>query len=386
MSSKESGAPGRRGGLPWNQGGFVPAFTGEPTTEEGTSDVSGFRSIEWVGGLDGHVAIIDQTLLPNDYRVIECRDLETLHGAIRRLAVRGAPAIGIAAAMGVVLGVRDYEGDLPGFFDQLHRACEYLRSSRPTAVNLFWALDHMTACASGRHGDDPSSVKQALLAEARAIRDEDAAMCRAIGEVGQRLIPEGGGVLTHCNAGALATAEYGTALAAMYAAHERQRRFTVYVDETRPLLQGSRLTAWELTRAGIEVVLICDNMAAQVMKERRIDLVLTGADRIAANGDTANKIGTYGLAVLAGAHGIPFYVAAPSTTFDLSIATGADIPIEERPADEIRRGFGRPTAPDDVPCYCPAFDVTPAGLIRGIITERGLIEPVTAEGILRTLS
>ena len=211
-------------------------------------------------------------------------------------------------------------------------------------------------------------------------------MCRAIGRAGQGLIPEGGGVLTHCNAGALATAEYGTALAPMYAAHEGGRSFTVFVDETRPLLQGSRLTAWELSRAKIDVVLICDSMAGQVMKERKIDVVITGADRIAASGDAANKIGTYGLAVLADAHGIPFYVAAPSTTFDLSIATGAEIPIEERDADEIRRGFGTLTAPDGIECYCPAFDVTPAGLIRGIITDRGLIEPVTGERIAAALA
>ncbi|MCH7526887.1 MAG: S-methyl-5-thioribose-1-phosphate isomerase, partial [Planctomycetes bacterium] len=199
------------------------------------------------------------------------------------------------------------------------------------------------------------------------------------------LVPEGGGVLTHCNAGALATAEYGTALAALYAAHERGRSFTVYVDETRPLLQGSRLTTWELARGGIETVLICDSTAAQVMKEGKIDLVITGADRIAANGDVANKIGTYGLSILAKAHGVPFYVAAPSTTFDRSLGSGEEIPIEQRSAEEIRRGFGRPTAPENVRCYCPAFDVTPAGSIRAIITERGVIEPVTSERISAVL-
>ncbi len=348
--------------------------------------MDGFRTIEWVGGLDGHIELIDQTLLPNEHRVIQCRDVETLYDAIRRLAVRGAPAIGIAAAMGVVLGVRDYEGDRQGFQTRLQKTCEFLRTARPTAVNLFWALERMTKCASATQQEDVPSIKQRLLNEAKNIRDEDAAMCRAIGAAGQMLIPDGGGVLTHCNAGALATAEYGTALAVMYAAHEKQRKFTAYVDETRPLLQGSRLTAWELTRAGIEAVLICDSMAAQVMKERRIDLVITGADRIAANGDSANKIGTYSVAVLAHAHGIPFYIAAPSSTFDLSIATGADIPIEERSPDEIRNGFGTPTAPADMRCYCPAFDVTPASLIHGIITERGIISPVTPEGIAEMLS
>ena len=229
-------------------------------------------------------------------------------------------------------------------------------------------------------------LKQNLLREAKLIRDEDAAMCRAIGLAGAHLIKEGAGVLTHCNAGALATAEYGTALAPMYVAHEAGRKFRVYADETRPLLQGSRLTAWELNQAGIDVTVICDNMAGSLMRQGKIDLVITGADRIAANGDVANKIGTYSVAVLAEAHGIPFYVAAPSSTFDLSTACGDDIPIEERCADEIRLGFGRLTAPQDVPCACPAFDVTPARLIRGLLTEGGLIEPVTAERIRAALA
>lgn len=349
-------------------------------------DSQSLRPIYWVGGVDGHVEMIDQTLLPCELDTIQCRTVESLHNAICRLAVRGAPAIGIAAAMGVVLGVRDYEGDLSGFRIQLGQVCDYLGRSRPTAVNLFRALQRMKECAAAADQPDITALKHTLLAEAKAVRDEDAAMCRAIGQVGQELIPDGGGVLTHCNAGALATAEYGTALAGMYAAHEAGRSFTVYVDETRPLLQGSRLTAWELSRANIEVVLICDNTAAQVMKERRVDVVITGADRIAANGDAANKIGTYGLAVLAEAHGVPFYVAAPSTTFDLSIAGGADIPIEERSGDEVRRGFGTQTAPEGVRCYCPAFDVTPASLIRGIVTERGMIEPVTPEHIARMLA
>jgi methylthioribose-1-phosphate isomerase len=236
---------------------------------------------------------------------------------------------------------------------------------------------------AGRRWDDARSV---LLAEAHAIRDEDAAMCRAIGEAGQHLIAEGCGVLTHCNAGALATSEYGTALAVMYAAQQRGRRFRVYVDETRPLLQGARLTAWELRRAGIDATLICDNMAALVMREGRVGVVITGADRIAANGDTANKIGTYGLAVLAQAHGVRFFVAAPSSTFDLSIPDGSQIPIEVRSDDEVRAVQGVPTAPVDMPVYNPAFDVTPAGLIAAIVTEKGLIRPVTAENIRRALA
>ena len=339
------------------------------------------RTIEWVGGLDGHVALIDQTLLPGELKIAECRDVETLWDAIRGLRVRGAPAIGVAAAMGVVLGVRDFQGaDRQDFLRHLTSVCDHLALARPTAVNLFWALERMKRRADWTSGT-VEHLKAALLAEAREIRDEDARMCRAIGEAGQGLIAEGAGVLTHCNAGGLATAEYGTALALMYAAHQRGRRFRVYADETRPLLQGSRLTAWELSRAGIDVTVICDNVAGLLMQQGKVDLVVTGADRIAANGDAANKIGTYSLAVLARAHDVPLYVAAPSSTFDLSIPDGSAIPIEERGPEEVRRGFGRQTAPDDVPCYCPAFDVTPAELIRGVVTERGIIEPVSPGGI-----
>ena len=345
------------------------------------------RPIQWVGVIDGYVELIDQTLLPGQLKTIQCRDLETICDAVRRLAVRGAPAIGIAAAMGVVLGVRDHAGDdWAAFMRRFDEASAALASCRPTAVNLFWALERMKRCAASHVDHGVERTKLALLAEAKTIRDEDAAMCRAIGLAGADLIRDGAGVLTHCNAGALATAEYGTALAVMYAAKERGRAFKVYSGETRPLLQGSRLTAWELLQAGIDVTVICDSMAAQVMKERRVDLVITGADRIAANGDTANKIGTYGLAVLAKAHDIPFYVAAPSTTFDLSIPDGGHIPIEQRNADEIRRGFGALTAPEGVNCYSPAFDVTPAGLIRAIITEHGRIEPVNADRIKDVLT
>ncbi len=338
------------------------------------------RTIQWIGDLDGYVEMIDQTLLPVDLKLLVCKDIEVVHEAIRSLRVRGAPAIGIAAAMGVVLGIRDAR-DKEELFDRLEYSCRYLAGSRPTAVNLFWALDRMRARAEACRGLSLSETKAALLSEAKAIRDEDAATCRRIGRNGEYLIRDGCGVLTHCNAGSLATAEYGTALSVLYAAHERGKRFRIYADETRPLLQGSRLTAWELSRAGLDVTIICDSMAGQLMKEGRVDLVIVGADRIAANGDTANKIGTYGLAVLAGYHGIEFYVAAPRSTFDLSIASGSDIPIEQRSEDEIRNGFGRPTAPERVRCWNPAFDVTPASLIRGIITEAGVIEPVTAEKI-----
>jgi len=251
---------------------------------------------------------------------------------------------------------------------------------------LRWALDRMGQRADELRGRPVTEIKEALLAEACAIRDEDAATCRAIGEAGEGLIRDGAAVLTHCNAGGLATAEYGTALAVMFCAHERGRRFRVFADETRPLLQGARLTAWELSRAGIDVTVICDNMAGHLMKEGKIDLVVTGADRIAANGDAANKIGTYSVAVLARAHDIPFYVAAPQSTFDFSIPDGSAIPIEIRGEDEIRRGFGPLTAPEGVACHNPAFDVTPADLIRGIITEKGVIGPVTRAGIGEILS
>ncbi len=344
------------------------------------------RTIEWVGGLDGYVSMIDQTRLPAELVMLACRDVQALWEAIRRLSIRGAPAIGVAAAMGVVLGVRDYHrNDREGFLQRLSEVCDYLAGSRPTAVNLFWALERMGNHARALKSGDVESIKVALLEEAKSIRDEDAAMCRAIGRHGEPLIRPGAGVLTHCNAGSLATAEYGTATAPLYTAHEKGCGFRVYVGETRPLLQGSRLTAWELQRSGIDVTVLCDSMAGALLKAGKVDLVLTGADRIAANGDVANKIGTYGLAVLAEAHQVPFYVAAPSSTFDLTMPDGSEIPIEHRNPDEIRLGFGRPTAPVDVTCYCPAFDVTPARLIRGIITERGLIEPVNHDRIARSL-
>jgi methylthioribose-1-phosphate isomerase len=338
------------------------------------------KTIYWVGELDGWIEMIDQTLLPGQLQYIACGDVETLWEAIKNLRVRGAPAIGVAAAMGVVLGIRQ-ASDSKAFFENLTGVCKYLASSRPTAVNLFWALERMQRKAESLRSRPVDELKQAMLLEAQTIRDEDAATCRAIGLAGQELIRDGGAVLTHCNAGGLATSEYGTALAPIYRASELGRKFKVYVDETRPLLQGSRLTAWELSRAGIDVTVLCDNMAGCLMRDGAVSLVVTGADRIAANGDTANKIGTYGLAVLAQAHQIPFYIAAPLTTFDMSISDGAAIPIEERSADEIRRGFGCLTAPEEVSCYCPAFDVTPSRLIRGIITEKGIIEPVNANRI-----
>ncbi|MBE3037798.1 MAG: S-methyl-5-thioribose-1-phosphate isomerase, partial [Chloroflexi bacterium] len=269
--------------------------------------------------------------------------------------------------------------------ERVDRACDYLATSRPTAVNLFWALDRMKRVAHEYCGKGGRAIQETLLTEAKTIRDEDAQMCRRIGDHGQHLITEGCGILTHCNAGGLATAEYGTALAPLYRAHEQGRRFRVYADETRPLLQGARLTMWELQQAGIDCTLICDNMAAIVMRQRWVDLVIVGADRIAANGDTANKIGTYGVAVLAHHHSVPMYIAAPSSTFDLGIASGDEIPIEERGAEEVTQGFGRRTAPVNAKVYCPAFDVTPAELIAGIITERGLIKRPNRENIARVI-
>ena len=345
-------------------------------------------TLRWIGDVDGHLSLIDQTLLPGECREIECRDVPAVWEAIKSLRVRGAPAIGIAAAYGVCLGLQGpYERDGQKFFARLDEMAAYLASSRPTAVNLFWALDRMRQRAAAlREQLSPVEIRRSVLAEAQAIEAEDRQMCRAIGRYGAELLTDGQGVLTHCNAGGLATADYGTALAVFFAAHEAGKRLHVYADETRPLLQGARLTAWELKQRGIDVTLICDSMAAQVMREGRVQAVVTGADRIAANGDTANKIGTSGVALLAAAHEIPFYVAAPSSTFDLSLASGESIPIEQRDAREITHGFGRQTAPDGIGVYNPAFDVTPARLIRAIICERGVIEPVDSETIARVLA
>lgn len=321
-------------------------------------------TINWIGEEDGYLQLLDQTRLPEAVSFLDCRDVESVWQAIKRLSVRGAPAIGVAAGYGCVIGAQQ------GRFAE---AADYLATSRPTAVNLFWAIARMK-----RVGQDDPSV---LLTEARAIHREDQAMCEAIGRHGAALIPTGGGVLTHCNAGALATSGIGTATAPMYAAHAAGRGFSVFADETRPLLQGARLTAWELGMAGIQTTVICDSMAATVLREGRVDLVITGADRIAANGDIANKIGTYPLAVLARHHRIPFYVAAPSTSFDLELGSGDLIPIEQREGREITHGFGQATAPDFVKTYNPAFDVTPAELVTAIITEKGLIDPVNRESI-----
>jgi methylthioribose-1-phosphate isomerase len=288
----------------------------------------------------------------------------------------------------VCLGLQTVTGKrADALFTRLEAVVDYLATSRPTAVNLFWSLERMRRKVQSLRGKrSVGEMRDALLDEARAIHEEDRQMCRAIGRHGAALLRDGQGVLTHCNAGGLATAEYGTALSVLFTAQDEGKQLHVYVDETRPLLQGARLTAWELVQRGITTTLICDSMAAQVMREGRVQSVVTGADRIAANGDTANKIGTYALAVLARAHDIAFYVAAPSSTFDLSLAGGDAIPIEQRPAEEITRGFGPPTAPEGIDVYNPAFDVTPAEYIAAIITERGVIEPVGRETIAQMMT
>jgi methylthioribose-1-phosphate isomerase len=324
----------------------------------------------------GKLRLIDQTLLPEQLKYIELDDTEAIFDAIKRLVVRGAPAIGCAAALGLAAIVRPNKfstsTELVNF---AQKNADRLAESRPTAVNLFWALNLcMTEIKENIH-TTPNELKNILLKAALDILTEDIQMCRSIGIHGKELLKDGMGILTHCNAGALATGDYGTALSPMYVAHEAGMKIKVYADETRPLLQGSRLTAWELNQAGVDVTAICDNMAAQVMKEGKINLVIVGSDRIAANGDAANKIGTYGVAVLAKYHNIPFYVAAPYSTFDLSLDSGDKIPIEQRDPNEIANGFGRRTAPKDINFYNPAFDVTPNELITGIITEKGIFYP-----------
>jgi len=338
------------------------------------------QTIRWDSGT---LFIIDQTLLPTQYSEIILGTVEEVWRAIKTLQVRGAPAIGVSAAFGILVAFRQHRPTTRvAALQCVRQAADYLASSRPTAVNLFWALDRMrrVADASPEH-EDPTGLYARLEREALEMCEEDRRVCRAIGENGAPLIAEGSGVLTHCNAGGLATVDYGTALAVMFRAHELGRTFHVYADETRPLLQGARLTAWELSRAGIDVTLICDNTAAQVMREGKIQLVVVGADRIAANGDTANKIGTYTVALLARAHSIPFYVAAPMSTFDRALPDGSGIPIELRDPAEVTHGFGTQTAPDDIKVYSPAFDVTPAELIAGIITEKAVLRPPYKDSI-----
>jgi methylthioribose-1-phosphate isomerase len=376
-------------------------------------------TLRWEGDVDGHLVLLDQTRLPSKVVELHCHTIEDVWQAIKRLTVRGAPAIGVAAAYGVCLASRS-SGPLPlegragegvgsGYTapsplpNPPHRgegtggnsflaACDYLATSRPTAVNLFWALDRMRrvierAVSNGVTAHD--ELAHALLTEAQAIHADDVERCASIGRHGADLLadlPVGSGILTHCNAGALATAGDGTALAVIFELARRGRRPHVWVDETRPLLQGARLTAWELSQRGVDCTLICDSMAAQVMREGRVAAVIVGADRVAANGDAANKIGTYSVAVVAAAHSIPLYVAAPATSFDLALPRGDQIPIEQRARDEVAQLAGVATAPAGVAVYNPAFDVTPARLIRALVTDRGVIEPVDHASIARVLS
>lgn len=349
-------------------------------------------SVEWMplsppALVPGRVRILDQTLLPNEVRYFETDDVEDVWTAIKELKVRGAPAIGVAAAMGVAGAAQNVDARSGGDVrEAVEKTAERLATSRPTAVNLFWALDRMKNIARANESLSPPDLKELLAAEACRIRDEDAQMCRSIGRHGAELLKDGDTVLTHCNAGALATAEFGTALAPIYTALEQGKRIAVFADETRPLLQGARLTAWELKESGVDVTLICDNTAAQVMKEGRVDIVMVGSDRIAANGDAANKIGTYGVAVLARAHGIPFYVLAPTSTMDLEIEHGSGVPIEERSEAEVTCGFGPRTAPEGVKVYSPAFDVTPSEYIAGIVCEKGILRPDYRHSIASAVS
>ena len=342
------------------------------------------QTLNWVGSRPGHCRMIEQTLLPEQHVEIDVKTVPEMVDAIYRLAVRGAPAIGVAAGFGVLLGIQD-QGELTpdDFIAKLSEVGATLAAARPTAVNLFWAIDRMKKRGAAEHGAGKSTDEMidALFEEANAIFEGDQLTCRQMGDIGSELIQDGWTVLTHCNAGALATAGMGTALAPIYAATEKGKKVAVYADETRPLLQGARLTAWELSQAGIDVTLITDNMMPRVMFEGRIDAVFVGSDRIARNGDVCNKIGTYGVALSAREHGVPFYVVAPLSTFDPAIDSGAEIPIEERADEEVTEGFGKRTAPDGVKVYSPAFDVTPAALVTGIVTEVGLIENPTMERV-----
>lgn len=330
------------------------------------------QSVRWNAD---RLDLLDQRQLPEEIVYLELTTSQDVWEAIKELKVRGAPAIGIAAAYGLYMGVRDVEGEVLELLGAVKRERDYLASSRPTAVNLFWALDRLVrkAAALADGGSGTSAIKEGLLQEAIAIQSEDEETNRRIGEHALSQFEDGFGVLTHCNAGGLATARYGTATAPMYLAKERGMHLRVFADETRPVLQGARLTAFELMQAGVDVTLITDNMAAMIMSKGWVQAVIVGTDRVAANGDVANKIGTYGVAVLAKAHNIPFYVACPMSTIDLNTPTGADIPIEERHEDEVTIGFGKRTAPKGVKVFNPAFDVTPAEYVTAIITEKGIV-------------
>jgi methylthioribose-1-phosphate isomerase len=342
-------------------------------------------TVDWQ---DDAVVMIDQRKLPGAEVYVKCRTAPEVARAIKTMVIRGAPAIGVSAAIGVALGMKKSKATgTAKFAAEFQKTCDLLASTRPTAVNLFWAIDRMKRCfgAAVQAGSSVDDIKGRLESEARAIHDEDVAACRAMGRFGAELVPEKARILTHCNAGALATAGYGTALGVIRAAVEQGKQVSVFADETRPFLQGARLTAWELTHDGIDTTVITDNMAATFMRQGMIDLVVVGADRIAANGDVANKVGTYGVAVLAREHGLPFYVAAPSSTLDLATASGAGIPIEERPIREVTHVGSTRLTPEQAKIRNPAFDVTPARYVTAIITERGIWRAPYEESLRKAL-
>lgn len=341
------------------------------------------KSIEWLGNV---LRILNQTKLPVEIVYRDAKTFEEVAEAVENMEVRGAPAIGATVAYGFALGALQYQGDRDGLPSFMEGVQDRLEATRPTAVNLFWALrrmeDRLRECWDV---DDLDDVRQILIEEAGRIAEDDRRMNRMIGEFGNEIVPEKANILTHCNAGALATVEYGTALGVIRSAHAAGKGIHVFADETRPFLQGARLTTLELLRDNIPVTLIADNMAGYLMQQGKVDLVIVGADRIAANGDTANKIGTYSVAVLAQAHGIPFYVAAPTSTIDLKVATGQEIPIEQRADQEMRECFGVQVAPSEVNVYNPAFDVTPAKFITGIITEKGIVSHPYSVNLLKLM-
>lgn len=341
------------------------------------------KALEWLGD---SLRLLDQTKLPVTTIYNDVSTYEEVAEAIEKMEVRGAPAIGAAAAYGYALGAMQYTGDRVGLQEHMNTVKERLAKTRPTAVNLFWALRRMEDRLRDLYEvEDLDEIRKALIAEAESIAEDDRRVNHLIGEQGNPIVPEEANILTHCNAGALATVEFGTALGVIRAAHQVGKNIHVYADETRPFLQGARLTTFELMKDKIPVTLIADNMAGYLMQQGKIDLVIVGADRIAANGDTANKIGTYSVAVLAHAHGIPFYIAAPTSTIDLKMSSGQEIPIEERNPQELRELFGVQTAPAEVPVYNPAFDVTPAKYITGIITEKGIVSPPFSVNLLKIM-
>lgn len=337
----------------------------------------------YLNDIDSEVVIIDQTLLPNENKYLHLKTPKDIWDAIYELQVRGAPAIGIAAAYGIYVSVKNSQAtDYSSFYKEFKEIKDYLASSRPTAVNLFWALDRMEECLKNNKEKTVHDIKEALHKEADEIKAEDIWVCKSIGEYGLSLVEPNIGILTHCNAGQLATAKYGTATAPIYLGHEKGYNFKVFADETRPLLQGARLTAYELKTAGVDVTLICDNMASMVMKNGWVQAVFVGCDRVAANGDTANKIGTSGVAILAKNYGIPFYVCAPTSTIDMNCKTGDDIHIEERKPEEVtEKWYAKPMGPKDVKIYNPAFDVTDEKFITAIITEYGIACPPYNESL-----